>query len=114
MEKKVLDFLIYLGKETSINVDMSSITKETQMETNCLEEADTTICLPAEVYSVGISLADSLLAMKLRYCPSEICKLIVTAEIITKEGENECEIAKNVAVQFRKVAPDIPVQITKI
>jgi hypothetical protein len=38
----------------------------------------------------------------------------VNVELITEEGEYEGVIAKKVASQLKRAAPDIPVQLTKV
>ena len=100
-DQKVLDFLFFLEKETSIRFDIPSLIGKNAIVT-------TELPLVAAFYLVNIK--NNFLKMEIRYCPYEFCQKIVYANIII-ENIRDRNLANAIGNQIRKAAPDIDVSI---
>ena len=110
-EKIVLDFLIYIEKETPIRFDVSKLSREFMLATSDAKELNTTITMPAELYYVPIT--NFHLDAVLRYCPCECCNEVVYVQLLVSGDYNEICNANIVMKHIKKAVPDMTVYITK-
>jgi hypothetical protein len=108
-EKIVLDFLNYMGKETPLRFDLSSLSGEWTWVTSTVE--GTTISMPAEFYTLNVT--NYHMAMVLRYCPCEYCHEVVYVELQINDNDTEFINANIVLRHIKKAVPDMTVYITK-
>ncbi len=108
-EKKVLDFLNYLEKETPIKCDISSLIGEFTWVTSTIEKI--TISMPAEFYTLNIT--NYPMEMVLRYCPCEHCHEIVYVKLIINDRDKDFINANIVMGYINKAVPDMTVHVIK-
>jgi hypothetical protein len=106
-EKLVLDFLIYLEKETPIRFDLSTLTGEWTWVTSTIKGI--TVSMPAEFYTVNVT--NYQLTMELRYCPCKYCHKVVYVELIIDDRDPESINANIVRRHINKAVPDMTVYI---
>lgn len=104
-EDKILDFLIYLEKETTVKFDISTITGATFHQRIENTETGASMALLAEFYTIRANKLP--FTMRIRYCPYPSCQIITFIEIITNHSENEIEIASRFLIGIKKLLPDM-------
>ena len=108
-EPRVLDFLNYLEKETEMKFDLATLRGAAAWVTTEVKEHNTTICMPAEFYTLLIKNFN--LNMEMRYCPREFCNTITYVKLFTCGNKSKINDIKVVLKQIKKAVPDLPVYI---
>ena len=104
-EKKVLNFLKYIEKETNIRFDISSLKSVSAWVTTYDDEHKTNICMPAEFYALYIKCIP--LGLKIRFCPCENCNKIAYAQLFTIGTTYEISVVYEIWKKLQNTAPDI-------
>jgi hypothetical protein len=111
VEKKVLDFLNYLMKETPLMLDLSNLYGEFTWVTSPVKELNKNISMPAQFYFLNVT--NYPMEMIIRYCPCEDCHKVVSVQLLISGKDTEVSNAKIVMEYINKTVPDIKVYITR-
>lgn len=111
-EKKVIDFIHFLEKETELRFNLSTLTGRFELVKTIIREEDQlTVYIPAEFYNVN--LVNYPVCIQLRYCPCEYHEQITYVHLIYK-GDKDLQIADNIKKQIHKAVPDIPIYLNDL
>ena len=111
-EKKVIDLLKYLEKETQIELDIISLSGFSAVVKTEVEEHNINLFMPAEFYSLRIF--NSPLIMKMRFCPFPYCDKIKYIELVLNNPEVEFEDALVLGNIIQNAVPEMDVFLTLI
>ena len=104
MKKNVRDFLNYLEKETSISIDLSTISPTIKT----VNTTNNPIC----VNVVGIN--HGTLGMTVISCGCKNCKNIICVEVLFGKNGGEISDAEFVKEQIKSAVPAMPVEIRNV
>lgn len=104
MKKNVRDFLLYIEKETSINVDLSTVSK-THKTVNSIN-------YPIHVNVVGIN--KGLMGLAVISCGCKNCKNITGIEVLYGQNGSEIIDAQIVKKQIKSAVPAMQIQIRNV
>jgi hypothetical protein len=91
---------------------MSTLEGASAWVTTEVKEHNTSICMPAEFYTLLIKNFN--LNMEMRYCPCEFCNKITYVELFTCGNDHKIDDIELVVKQIRKAIPDLSVYISNL